>query len=312
MEQNQIKLYLLTGFLGAGKTTFLKKLIEGLSGKKIGVIMNEFGSIGIDGMALQNRAIDLLEINNGSIFCSCLKGAFIEGLIAYSELPIDYLFVETSGMADPSNIREVLQNIVGKVKGKSYDYQGFVTIVDAVHFLDYIDVWTAIEKQILASDLLLVNKIDLVEGSVFAEIQERIYTLKPGIEMVKCSYCDIDFSFLQRKITGPHLIGPAESCNTTGSRPLALTLLAEGIYPADKLMDFLTSLTDRAFRIKGFFQVEEGWRQVDVVGRQIILKPADITAEQSQLVIISEQNQPMKETVLRNWKARFAERIVLA
>jgi len=312
MEQNQIKLYLLTGFLGAGKTTFLKKLIEGLPGKKIGVIMNEFGSIGIDGMALQNRAIDLLEINNGSIFCSCLKGAFIEGLIVYSELPIDYLFVETSGMADPSNIQEVLQNIVGKVKGKSYDYQGSVTIVDAVHFLDYIDVWTAIEKQILASDLLLVNKIDLVEESVFSEIQERIYTLKPGIEMVKCSYCDIDFGFLQRKITGPHPVGPAESCNTPGSRPLALTLLAEGTYPADKLIAFLTSLTDQAFRIKGFFRLEDGWRQVDVVGRKMVLKPVDITAEHSQLVIISEQNQPMKETVLRNWKARFAERIVLA
>lgn len=105
-----IKLYLLTGFLGAGKTTMLLSLLNGggVAGKKIGVIQNEFGKLSIDGALLQRGDIEMQEISNGSIFCSCLKLQFVSALAEMSKQGLDMLFVESSGLADPSNLEEIL------------------------------------------------------------------------------------------------------------------------------------------------------------------------------------------------------------
>ena len=70
------KLYLLTGFLGAGKTTFLTSVLNDLPDKKVAVIMNEFGKVGIDGPIIQKDGMELVELNRGSIFCSCLQLSF--------------------------------------------------------------------------------------------------------------------------------------------------------------------------------------------------------------------------------------------
>lgn len=75
--ETKTKLYLLTGFLGAGKTTFLTNVLKDLSGKKVAVIMNEFGRVGIDGTLIEKDGMELVEINRGSIFCSCLQLSFV-------------------------------------------------------------------------------------------------------------------------------------------------------------------------------------------------------------------------------------------
>ena len=74
------KLYVITGFLGAGKTTLLLKLLEHLKGSRVGIIQNEFGKLGIDGVILKNDDIHMVEINRGSIFCSCLNLSFVSAL----------------------------------------------------------------------------------------------------------------------------------------------------------------------------------------------------------------------------------------
>lgn len=79
METVNTKLYVLTGFLGSGKTTALLKLLERLKGSRIGVIQNEFGKLGIDGTILRNDDIQMVEINRGSIFCTCQKLNFCQG-----------------------------------------------------------------------------------------------------------------------------------------------------------------------------------------------------------------------------------------
>ena len=82
---NQIKLYFLTGFLGSGKTTLLKNLLENMEGMKVGVIQNELGKISIDGTVLQNDDIHMVELNRGSIFCSCLRLSFVDALAKMSQ-----------------------------------------------------------------------------------------------------------------------------------------------------------------------------------------------------------------------------------
>ena len=123
--EKKIKLYLLTGFLGSGKTTFLTNILNDLSGQRVGVIMNEFGKVGIDGTIIKKEDIELIEINKGSIFCSCLQLSFVSALVEMADRDMDYVFVESSGLADPSNIGEFLE-AVEVAKGDVYDYSGAI------------------------------------------------------------------------------------------------------------------------------------------------------------------------------------------
>ena len=112
MEENKkIKLYVLTGFLGSGKTTMLLKILDNLSQHKVGIIQNEFGRIDVDSEILKREGLVMTELTRGSIFCTCLQLKFSQALAEMSKQDIEYLFVESSGLADPSNIDEILEAV---------------------------------------------------------------------------------------------------------------------------------------------------------------------------------------------------------
>ena len=306
MSRKPIKLYLLTGFLGAGKTTFLKQIIDSLANNKIGILMNEFGKISVDGVLLQQNGVDIVELNNGSVFCSCLKGAFIDALITYSELPIEYLFVEASGMADPSSIEHILNSIIGKVKGQKYDYQGAICVVDALNFLDQVDVLLPIERQIAASSFIMLNKVDLIDNQVLSEVEQKIRSINSEADLLKTKHCEGGVDFLQRTLKNVSGIASETCCNTPANRPVAHILSVAGSFDREKFMVFLQALVPWTLRIKGFFQLKDGWMQVDMVGSQIDVKPTDITRTVSELVIISTQGLPALQEIYMNWDKNFA------
>ena len=84
MEQ-ALQLYLIGGFLGSGKTTFLKHMLENMENRKIGVLVNEFGNISIDGTVVRKQGMEMVELNNGSIFCACLKDSFVKTLKMFAD-----------------------------------------------------------------------------------------------------------------------------------------------------------------------------------------------------------------------------------
>ena len=102
------KLYLVTGFLGAGKTTFLKNFIHMFDGQRLHVIVNEYGKEGIDGKVLQEVGTVLDEINNGSIFCSCRLDKFEEVLQKALESKPEVIIIEASGLSNPTNVRKIM------------------------------------------------------------------------------------------------------------------------------------------------------------------------------------------------------------
>ncbi|HYE81703.1 MAG TPA: CobW family GTP-binding protein [Clostridia bacterium] len=311
MGNNCIRLYLITGFLGSGKTTFIKRLMEYFTNRKIGIIMNEFGKIGIDGTLIKKKGVDMLEINNGSIFCSCLKGSFIDGLAALSGLPIDFLLVESSGLSDPSNIDDILSS-VERLKGKVYEYAGSICVVDGVHFLDQAELLTVIERQITSSDFIIINKTDLITEEEISEIEEKIHLYNPNAQIVKTSYCQFSYDLLEKGLLpGKACCGKRESTNVPGNRPYTLTLKSDGIFQKEKLLKFLKGVSKYTYRSKGFFLLEEGWHQIDTVGGRIDIKPADKQETPSTLVIISSIGLPVIRKTDENWKLLFKEAIIL-
>ena len=128
--KRQMEMYLITGFLGAGKTTFIKNILRAFQRQKTYLIINEFGKEGIDGALLQELGSTISEINNGSIFCVCRLDKFEQSLDeAVRESP-DIILVEASGLADPTNIRKIM----AQDKYAAIDYRGGICLVDAPRF----------------------------------------------------------------------------------------------------------------------------------------------------------------------------------
>jgi G3E family GTPase len=295
------KLYLLTGFLGAGKTTFLTRVLHDLEGKKVAVIMNEFGKVGIDGAIIKKDGMALVEVNKGSIFCSCLQLSFVSALIEMAEREMEYVFVESSGLADPSNIDTFLE-AVEVAKGDVYDYRGAICMVDGVNFLEQIKDIETVERQLKFSHLVIISKVDRIDEELLEAIKVKIREINRQAEIIESKMGLFDFDFLSQNLRLNDWEGYEDTSNTPENRPKTLTLTFEGALNPAALSTFLEIIKQDAYRIKGFVKLENGWTQVDVVNKTIDYKPADKGESKSQLVIISKIGPQIIRPIFSTWE----------
>jgi G3E family GTPase len=308
--KNKINLYLLTGFLGSGKTTFLKNIIEDLKDKKIGIIQNEFGKISIDGAIIKADGLEIVEINRGSIFCSCLKIKFADAMMQISDKPIEYLFVESSGLADPSNIGEILEAIT-EFKGDVYEYKGAICIIDAPNFLEQIDDIETINRQLKHCHLAVINKVDLIQDNTLLQLREKISEINNKVPVVETSFGRMDYDFLNQDLLKDQWVETEDSTNSPENKPKTLSMSFQGMITKQDLTKFLDIISQDTYRIKGFFLLEDGWNQVDVVNRKIDYKKWDAMETESQLVFISKIGPNIIKPIINTWKELIGQEMQL-
>ncbi len=166
---------LLTGYLGAGKTTLLNRILTHEHGKKVAVIVNEFGEVGIDNQLIINADEEIFEMNNGCICCT-VRGDLIRiiGNLMRRRDKFDHLVIETTGLADPA---PVIQTFFMDEEVQSQTFlDAVVTVVDTKHIWQH---WEADEaqEQIAFADVILLNKIDLVDPDTVDELERRIRSM---------------------------------------------------------------------------------------------------------------------------------------
>ena len=308
--KNTIPVFLISGFLGSGKTTFLQNLFKLYGEKKIGVIVNEFGKIPVDGALIQKDGVTAIEIANGSIFCSCLAGSFIEGLTAMAEIYLEALFIESSGLSDPSGMEKIMHDI-NLIINYIYDYRGTVCIVDATRYLELSQALETVNKQVIYSHLIVVNKSDLVDTERLREVEASLRELNPFAPIITTSYGKIDAEWLEQDLKDFPLPPPTTNLNCPANRPETLVLETEGVLERDDLRDFLLSFSDYTFRIKGFVQLKEGWHYVDGISNTISLVPAKAQSASSQLVVIPKTGQSVKSLIQEQWSKYFDEQLAI-
>ena len=291
-----MKIYLVTGFLGSGKTTFLQNLLAQIAPRhKIGVIVNEFGRTGIDGSLIARNGLELHELSGGSIFCACLKENFIAALDVFLDLPIEYLFIESSGLANPAGFNKISSFI-----DKPDCIQSIRTlcVVDGKYFLDQLDMFNSVETQIRTADLVLVNKIDLTNKETLAEIDRAIGTLNLTAKIIHTYQGSIQLSELELRCCTPAEL----STNVRPDfRPFTHTLVPQNTLSIEQLRNFLLAITPLALRIKGFLLTDSGQVKIDVVGKtiNIVAHPAGVACK---LEIIANQPLPVNHELKAAWK----------
>ena len=282
---SKIKLYFLTGFLGAGKTTILRNLLENMEGTKVGVIQNELGKISIDGTVLQNNDIQMIELNRGSIFCSCLRLSFVDALTQMAQKGLEYVFVESSGFGDPSNAEEILAATEVMAPG-AYDFRGCICLVDCYNFLDQIGDSETIDRQLKHCNLAVLTKVDLVGSEQIEQVKDKVREINPVCPITESANGNIDRSFYDMDLM---LYKWAECEDTTNSSK-------------NKPKTFLAKIEPDVFRVKGFFKVEkEGWEKVDVVGKKRDYAPYKAQPK-SQLVFISKIGIALIREIAAAWE----------
>jgi len=182
--------YLITGFLGSGKTTFLNRIIHRFpEDKKLTILMNEFGEIGIDGTLIEGEDIDMMEISKGSIFCVCVKTDFIKGLYELSNsVQPDVLLIESTGVANPSDLKKDLKL---PIFNDRFQFMEQFCTVDAAHFLDAYKAYASLEKQIASSTVFIINKTDLAPPATIEEAKMVIRQFHPAPLFFETTYADI-------------------------------------------------------------------------------------------------------------------------
>jgi G3E family GTPase len=258
----------LTGYLGAGKTTLLNHILTYEHGKKVAVIVNEFGEIGIDNQLVVSTDEEIFEMNNGCICCT-VRGDLIRIITKLMRRNFDHLLIETTGLADPA---PVIQTFFSDDDVKSRTHlDAVVTVVDTKHISQHWDSDEA-QEQIAFADIILLNKIDLVSPSELAELEVKIRSMNAIAKIYQTQSSQVEMSSildvgafdLSRALEiDPHFLGENDHAHhhhhehdqTVKSVAIVEIGAMDGIKLNEWLDGLLSSKGADIFRMKGILNV---------------------------------------------------------
>ena len=188
--EEKVPVTILTGFLGSGKTTLLNKILSEEHGKRIAVIENEFGEVGIDQALVIEADEEIFEMSNGCICCT-VRGDLIRvlGNLMKRRDKFDYVLVETTGLADPGPVAQTF--FMDDEIREEFALDGIVTLVDAAHINQQLGRSDESEEQVAFADVLVLNKTDLVDDATLDDLEARLREMNRMARVVRCQQAEV-------------------------------------------------------------------------------------------------------------------------
>ncbi|MFJ8916490.1 CobW family GTP-binding protein [Amycolatopsis sp. NPDC102389] len=259
MVERRIPVILVAGFLGSGKTTLLNHLLANRQGARIGVVVNDFGSIAVDAMAVSGQVDTMMSFGNGCLCCA-VDASGLDAMLAKlseAEAGIDVIVIEASGLAEP---RDLIRLMIAS-ENPAISYGGLVELVDAAEFEATRQRHPELDEHLGFADLVVLNKIDRADEDTLAKLRGTIDEIAPGTPVIATSHGRIDptlfFDARPRERVGQlsfddlreeehdhehHFHTAYDSVAFSTERPL----------DPRRLMDFLEQRPGGLYRIKGF------------------------------------------------------------
>jgi G3E family GTPase len=294
---------IVTGFLGSGKTTLLNRIIQNFEGYKVAVLVNEFGDINIDSQLLvkvgEDPDRDTIELTNGCICCT-INDDFTDAVyrILTRRERIDYLVIETTGVANPlpiamtflsTNLRDFTR------------LDSIVTVVDAASFIpiEHYNSDAAID-QIFCGDIIVLNKTDLVSEQRASKTEDFLRSVKEGARILRSAYGQVPLSLLlDVNLADPGFLNEGLANIDVDSQHLShdgfvsVSFQSKRPICLKKFQQFLDyQLPENVFRAKGILWFEESpLRHIfQLSGRRFTIDDSEwTTPQQNQMVLIGRK-----------------------
>ena len=188
VSDTRVPVSIVTGALGSGKTTLLNYLLTEHHGIRIGVIVNEFGDVGIDADLIETSRDEVIELPNGCVCCT-VRGDLVEAVRKTLARGVQYILVETSGVAEPGPVANTfLSPELPEIRNRA-KLDGIITIVDAEHLAEALAHGETAAEQIAAADVVLLNKTDLVGEEKIVAVERNIRGISPRTYVFRTVRC---------------------------------------------------------------------------------------------------------------------------
>ena len=188
--KDKVPVTILTGFLGSGKTTLLNRILSEEHGKRIAVIENEYGEVGIDQGLVINADEEVFEMSNGCICCT-VRGDLIRvlGNLMKRRDKFDYVLVETTGLADPGPVAQTF--FMDEEISSEFTLDGIVTLVDAAHIDQQLGRSDESSEQVAFADVLVLNKTDLVSDDALDNLESRLRDMNRMTRIIRAEKAEV-------------------------------------------------------------------------------------------------------------------------
>lgn len=283
----RVPLVIVTGYLGAGKTTLLRNLID-KTNKKVAVLMNEFGEIGVDNRIVKGKNVDMVELAGGCVCCSLtgeLENALKE---VVTRINPELIVLETTGVAEPDAIIDTVDADFGDVRLDSV-----ITVVDADALVRSPAIGHTGRVQIEVADVLLLNKIDLVEdASALAHLENRVRALNDRAALYRTVRCDVDWAL----VLG--LYEPKKNVRHRADDHIEVSSFVvqpERPLNRSKFEKFASEMPPAVYRAKGFVRLDGKTYLFSYVAGRYELE--EWSREKQRLVFIGKNVQDQKDRI---------------
>ena len=284
---------LVTGPLGSGKTTLLRHILA-THPAKIAIVMNEFGEIAIDTKVIQGKNVRIAELGGGCVCCSLL-GEFEAAVTEIIEkVAPEIIVVETTGLAEPEALVFNIQEALPQCR-----LDGVVSVIDADMLVRFPELGHTTRLQIEGADILLLNKIDLVDAKQIEPLESKLHNINPTAAIVRTERCQIDPEFL---------FGISQSRATKIAPPQhehqpefeSFTFSSNKTFSRECFERFADGMPAAVIRAKGFVRFHDSAQLFNFVAGRWELEPFE--TDKTQLVFIGKGVLSEKEAVIESLK----------
>lgn len=251
-----VPILLVTGFLGAGKTTVVNHLLERAEGRRIAAVVNDFGAINIDAELIAGAGDGVVSLANGCICCT-LEGDLLRTIASLlrRDPPPEFIVIETSGIADPADI---VRNLMDPVIWQEAPLDTVLCVLDATISLATLNDDALVRSQLRAADVVALSKVDLIDAARLAQMRDAIRTLHPAAVVVDAQQGEVPTALLfPVEVNHPPAPRAVKPRRPTEERFETLSWMSDRPLSLLRLQQAIGHMAPRLARAKGLFETSE-------------------------------------------------------